>query len=159
MIAESPATIAWGVCQEIYNNICALRTPKIILDYKAMNQRNRREGESVESFIISQMFGGMDSAINFNSSFSNLAHNVGHAIEDPKNSLRFYKEISWYKYLLMGENPQTKLPGIQQAYDKYDEEICTHSGFKKIYSWMDNFSANRDMNEYTVDMINDVLNS
>lgn len=149
-------------CYEIYSNICALRTPEIISDYNAMNQRNmrdRREGEDVESYIISQMFGGTDASIKFNSSFNNLAHNVGHAIEDPKNISRFYKEIRWYKFLLMGENPQSKLPGVQQAYDKYDEEICTPSGFKKIYSWMDNFSAGRDMNKYTIDMINDVLNS
>lgn len=149
-------------CYEIYCNICAIRQPEIISDYKKMDQRNmrdRKEGERVEDFIISQMFGGMDASVKFNSSFRNLAHNVGHAIEDPKNISRFYREISWYRYELMGENPQSKMPEVYDSYEKYDESICTESGFKKIYSWMDNFLTSRDIEKYTVEMINDILNS
>lgn len=124
---------------EVYNNLCVIRTPMILDDYSMITSSNFAK----ERFLAS---------------FTNLAHNTGHSLEDPKNAYKFSQEILWYKNELMGKGSANTSRMVHESYQKYDEE-CSLKGFRLIFDWMDKFLSNRNINQDTVNLINSILNS
>ena len=142
-------------CYEVYNNLCTLINPPILNDYRRIN-KNLTVASFIGRFIdIDTDIGGTNNEAGgrFFTSFRNLAHNIGHAIDDPKNTYKHSHDINFYRSQLLGQN--SDIP--TSSYERYDAE-CTLTGFNQIYSWMDNFFKYKDMQKYTLNLMNDILN-
>ena len=124
---------------EVYNNLCVIKNPMILDDFIAFTNSNVAK----ERFLAS---------------FTNLAHNTGHSLEDPKNTYKFSQEILWYKNELMGKSSANTSRIVYEAYQKYDEE-CIIKGFSLIFNWMDKFLKNRNIRQDTINLIDSILNS
>ena len=124
---------------EVYNNFCVIKNPMILDDYSMITRSNSAK----ERFLVS---------------FTNLAHNTGHSLEDSKNAYKFAQEILWYKNELMGKSSANTSQIVYEAYQKYDEE-CTLKGFYLIFTWMDKFFSNRNIRQDTINLMDSILNS
>lgn len=124
---------------EVYNNFCVIKNPMILDDYSMIMRSNT----SKERFLAS---------------FANLAHNIGHTLEDPKNAYKFSQEILWYKNELMGKTSANTSHTVYSSYQKYDEE-CTLKGFSLIFEWMDKLLSSRNIRQNTINLINSILYS
>lgn len=124
---------------EVYNNLCVIKNPMILDDFMAFTNSNVAK----ERFLAS---------------FTNLAHNTGHSLEDPKNAYKFSQEILWYKNELMGKSSANTSRMVYESYKKYDED-CTLKGFNLIFTWMDKFLKNRNIRQDTINLIDSILNS
>lgn len=124
---------------EVYNNLCVIKNPIILDDFIAFTNSNVAK----ERFLAS---------------FTNLAHNTGHSLEDPKNVYKFSQEILWYKNELMGKSSANTSRMVYESYQKYDED-CTLKGFNLIFTWMDKFLKNRNIRQDTINLIDSILNS
>lgn len=150
-------------CYEVYNNLCTLMNPPILEDYKSFHNSQPYEIEhhSGEDFLESSIRNftksyatNISAQTRFQGSFRNLAHNIGHTIDDPKNTYKHSEDIKFYRSQLLGQN--SDIP--TSSYERYDAE-CTLTGFNQIYSWMDNFLKNTDMQKYTLNLMNNILNA
>ena len=109
------------IAYKVFHNMCVLTNIEYLDDYKRFTQGDAGMGEELYR------------------DFYNLAHNLGHAMLDPKEKNK-PNEILWYRYTVMGKRPQ-EVPGLAQYHDSYEEydSECVSAGMRGISLWFRGF--------------------
>ena len=129
-------------CYKVYNGLCVMMSPAILADY--------RKALSRDSAALQRL----------SMSFRNLAHNLGHSLNDPKMLSSKRNEIRWYTLELMGRRPAEVEPNLaryEESYWKYDDE-CADIGFNVLeYLWQiflkNQSAAENEINDLAMTLI------